>query len=116
MAHHMDVGKSTAKHMARPETNDVYATESIGAVGTIGKKWFVNLQLKGKLKIHQLDSGATCNAMSFRDKKRLAPREKLKPSVTMLRLYSDRGLPSLGPSLLQSVLYRAANTNWTLRL
>lgn len=39
MAHHMDVGKSTAKHMARPETNDVYATESIGTVGTIGKKF-----------------------------------------------------------------------------
>lgn len=77
------------------DSNDVYATESIGAVRTKGNKWFVNLRLNGKLQRCQLDSGATCNAMSLRDRMRLAPREKLKASGTILKLYSDQGLPSL---------------------
>lgn len=78
------------------EANDVYVYVSIGAVEMRGKKWFVNLWLNGKIQKCQLDSGATCNVMSLRDKKRLALRGNLRPSTTMLKMYSDQGLPSLG--------------------
>lgn len=71
------------------------AAESIGAVRTRGEKWFVNLRFNG-LQRCQIDSGATCNVMSLGDKRRLAPRDKLKQSNTTLKLCSDQRMPSLG--------------------
>lgn len=101
---HIAEGLNFDKESTVIETNDVYAVESIGAVRTRGKKWFVNLRLNGTLQKCQIDSGATCNVMSLRDKKRLAPREKLKQSNTTLKLYSDHGLPSLGVSTMDCVV------------
>ncbi|CAL8338138.1 unnamed protein product [Boreogadus saida] len=62
------------------DERDVYTAESMGAVNTQRKKWFV--------KRCQLDSGATCNVMSMKDKMRLAPRAPLQKSLVRLRLYN----------------------------
>lgn len=77
-------------------TEDVYASECIGAVRAKGQKWFVTLLLNNKPQKCQLDSGATCNVMSLKDKRRLAPRDKLTQSSTKLKLYSEQFMTSLG--------------------
>lgn len=84
--------------------NDVYTSECIGAVRTKGKKWFVTLLLNDKPQQCQLDSGATCNVMCLKDKLRLAPRDKLKTSVTKLKLYSGQLLTSLGLFVTECVV------------
>ncbi|GAA6080762.1 uncharacterized protein LOC121847580 [Tachysurus ichikawai] len=48
--------------------DDIYVVESISTVHMKGKKWFVSLQLHGKSLPCQLDLGATCNVMSYKDK------------------------------------------------
>lgn len=53
--------------------DDIYTVESISTVHMKGKKWFVSLRLHGKSLRCQLDSGATCNVMSYKDKVRVAP-------------------------------------------
>lgn len=58
-------------------TEDVHSSECIGAVRAKGQKWFVTLLLNNKPQQCQLDSGATCNVMSLKEKGRLAPRDKL---------------------------------------
>ncbi|KAF3856230.1 hypothetical protein F7725_016953, partial [Dissostichus mawsoni] len=70
------------------DERDVYTAESVGAVNTQGKKWFVNLPLQSGVQRCQLDSGATCNVMSIKDKTRLAPRTPLLKSLTRLKLYN----------------------------
>lgn len=61
-----------------------------------GKKWFVNLRMDGVRLKCQLDSGATCNVMSLKEKMKVAPNRKLAPSQTRLRLYSGEVMTSLG--------------------
>lgn len=51
------------------EDNQIYSAETIGTVNGQGKKWFATLKLNGALQRCQLDSGATCNVMSIRDKR-----------------------------------------------
>uniref|UniRef100_A0A673W9M9 Gypsy retrotransposon integrase-like protein 1 n=1 Tax=Salmo trutta TaxID=8032 RepID=A0A673W9M9_SALTR len=85
-------------------TEDVYASECIGAVRAKGQKWFVTLLLNNKPQQCQLDSGATCNVMSLRDKRRLAPRDKLTQSSTKLKLYSGQFMTSLGLFVTECVL------------
>ena len=75
---------------------DVYTAESGGAVNTQRKKWFVNLPLHRGVQRCQLDSGATCNVMSMKDKMRLAPRTPLQKSLTRLRLYISEWMSSMG--------------------
>lgn len=48
--------------------DDLFTTKCIGAVGPKGKKWFAALILNGTKQKCQLDSGATCDVMSLRDK------------------------------------------------
>ncbi|CAL8378366.1 unnamed protein product [Boreogadus saida] len=67
------------------DERDVYTAESLGAQR---KKWFVNLPLHRGVQRCQLDSGATCNVMSMKDKMRLAPRAPLQKSLARLRLYN----------------------------
>lgn len=68
------------------EQRHIYTAERIGAVNTQGGKWFVNLQLHRGRQRCLLDTGATCNVMSIRDKMTLAPRVMLQPSRTKLKL------------------------------
>lgn len=92
----------TIEQMSDPEdahllsTDMVYSSECIGAVNTKGKKWFVNLRLNNIIQPCQLDSGATCDVMSIKDKMKLAPRAPLQPSSTKLKLYSGELMESLG--------------------
>lgn len=76
--------------------SDIYMHESIGAVHSRGKKWFVTLRLHNKQQQCQLDSGATCNVMSYKDKINLAPDTHLLPSDTRLKLYSGELMSSMG--------------------
>lgn len=76
--------------------DDIYTVESISTVHMKGKKWFVSLRLHGKSLRCQLDSGATCNVMSYKDKVRVAPHTPLQPSNAKLRLYSGELLDSVG--------------------
>lgn len=75
--------------------NERDTAESVGAVNTQGKKWFVNLPLLRGVQRCQLDCGATCNVMSIKDK-RLAPRAPLQKSFTRLRLYNSVWMSSMG--------------------
>ena len=43
-----------------------------------------------------MDSGATCNVMSLKVKMRVAPKGKMAPSHTRLKLYSGEVMTSLG--------------------
>lgn len=83
---------------------DIYMHESIGAVQAKGKKWFVTLQINQKSQQCQLDSGATCDVMSYTDKMKLAPNTALKPSKTRLKLYSGDMLTSMGIFETESVI------------
>lgn len=74
----------------------LYTAESIGAVQGRGKKWFANIQMNGGTQRCQLDSGATCDVMSIKDMRRLAPEAKLLPSQTRLVLYSGQSMHSIG--------------------
>lgn len=65
-------------------------------MNTKGKKWFATLRLQGKSLQCQLDSGATCNVMSYEDKVKGAPHTLLRPSNVKLRLYSGESLDSMG--------------------
>lgn len=76
--------------------DDIYMHESIGAVQAKGKKWFVILQINQKTQQCQIDSGATCDVMSYKDKMKLAPDTSLQPSNTRLKLYSGDLLSSMG--------------------
>ncbi|GAA6083839.1 uncharacterized protein LOC115134386, partial [Tachysurus ichikawai] len=87
------------EHSKEPVGNsddDIYVVESISTVHMKGKKWFVSLQLHGKSLRCQLDSGATCNVMSYKDKVKVAPHTPLRPSSAKLRLYSGESLDSMG--------------------
>lgn len=84
--------------------DDLFTTECIGAVGPKGKKWFAALMLNGTKQRCQLDSGATCDVMSLKDKMRIAPREKLMPSSTKLKLYSGQLMTSLGLFVTECVV------------
>lgn len=68
--------------------DDLFTTECIGAVGPKGKKWFAALTPNGTKQKCQLDSGATCDIMSLKDKMRIAPQEKLMPSSSSSTLVS----------------------------
>ena len=70
--------------------------ESIGAVQAKGKKWFVTLKMNSKSQRCQLDSGATCDVMSYNDKMKLAPNTPLLSSSTRRKLYSGDLLSSMG--------------------
>lgn len=94
-------------------TEDVYASECIGAVRAKGQKWFVTLLLNNKPQQCQLDSGATCNVMSLKDKRRLAPRDKLTQSSTKLKLF--RPVHDLFRPVCDSVFYVARNTPLSLK-
>lgn len=63
--------------------DDLFTTECIGAVGPKGKKWFAALMLNGTKQRCQLDSGATCDVMSLKDKMRIAPQHADSPAVDM---------------------------------
>ncbi len=76
--------------------DDIYTVESISTVHMERKKWFVSLRLDGKTLRCQLDSGATCNVMSYKDKVKVAPHTPLRPSNVKLRLYSGESLNSMG--------------------
>lgn len=78
------------------QLGQIYTAMSIGAVNTQGKKWFVNLPLQNGPQRCQLDSGATCNVMSIKDKMRLSPRTPLQPSLTRLKLYNSAWMNSMG--------------------
>ncbi len=82
----------------------IYTAMSIGAVNTQGKKWFVNLPLQNGPQRCQLDSGATCNVMSIKDKMRLSPRTALQPSLTRLKLYNSAWMNSMGLFSTQCVI------------
>ncbi|KAK5893965.1 hypothetical protein CesoFtcFv8_010707 [Champsocephalus esox] len=86
------------------DERDVYTAESVGAVNTRGKKWFVNLPLQSGVQRCQLDSGATCNVMSIKDKTRLAPRTPLLKSLIRLKLYNSEWMSSLGVYSTQCVI------------
>ena len=74
----------------------IYTAQSIGAVQECGKKWFDNIKMNGGFQRCQLDSGATCDVMSIKDMRRLAPQAKLLPSQTRLVLYSGQSIRSIG--------------------
>lgn len=76
----------------------------MGAVNTQGKKWFVNLPLHRGVKRCRLDSGATCNVMSLKDKMRLGPKVPLQKSLTRLRLYNSEWMSSMGVYSIQCVI------------
>lgn len=78
------------------DADQIYTAESIGALHGQGKKWFATLKLNGELQRCQLDSGATCNVMSIKDKRKLAPNVPLHPSKARLVLYSGETLNSVG--------------------
>ena len=83
--------------MDRSDTEThMYTAESIGAVQGHGKKWFANIKMNGGSQRCQLDSGATCDVMSIKDMRRLAPEAKLLPSQTRLVLYSGQSMHSIG--------------------
>ncbi len=86
------------------DERDVYTAMSVGAVNTQSKKWFVNLPLHKGVQRCQLDSGATCNALSIKDKMRLAPRMPLRPSLTRLKLYNNEWMNSMGMYSTQYVI------------
>lgn len=74
----------TANHTKHPEDMSpsdteahIYTAQSIGAVQGCEKKWFVNIKMNGGSQRCQLDSGATCDVMSIKDMRRLAPQAKL---------------------------------------
>lgn len=75
---------------------DIYMVESISMVQMKGNRWFVSLRLHGKSLCSQLDSGPTCNVMSYKDKLKVAPYTPLHPSNAKLRLYSGESLDSMG--------------------
>lgn len=52
--------------------------------------------MNGGFQRCQLDSGATCDVMSIKDKRRLAPEVKLLPSNTKLVLYSGQSMQTMG--------------------
>ena len=92
-----------AADMEAPDDTDrsdtdahIYTTQSIGAVQGQGKKWFANIKMNGGSQRCQLDSGATCDVMSIKDMRRLAPHAKLLPSQTRLVLYSGQSMQSIG--------------------
>lgn len=78
------------------DNGQIYTASATGSPSSRGKKWFVNLQLHGTRQRCQLDSGATCNVMSLQDKRKIAPKVRLKPSQTRLKLYSGEVMKSLG--------------------
>ena len=86
------------------DERDVYTAESLGAVNTQRKKWFVNLPLHRGVQRCQLDSGATCNVMSMEDKMRLAPKAPLQKSLARLRLYNSEWMSSIGVYSTQCVI------------
>ncbi|XP_061765807.1 uncharacterized protein LOC133558441 [Nerophis ophidion] len=86
------------------DERDVYTAESVGAVNTQGKKWFVNLPLQQGVQRCQFNSGATCNVISMKDKMRLAPRTPLQKSHTRLKLYNSEWMNSLGLYSTQCVI------------
>ena len=68
-------------------------THEIGAVGSKGKRWFVTLEMKmpnceSQLVKCQLDTGSTCNTISYADFFKICFDEsKLKSSNVKLKLY-----------------------------
>ena len=74
----------------------LYMTSATSTDRTQGKKWFVNLKMNAVRQKCQLDSGATCNVMSLKEKMRVAPKGKMAPSHTKLKLYSGEIMTSLG--------------------
>lgn len=95
------------KHSKEPvgdSDDDIYVVEFISTVHMKGKKWFVSLQFHDKSLRCQLDSGATCNVMSYKDKVKVAPHTPLRPSSVKLRLYSGKSLDSMGVFDTESVV------------
>uniref|UniRef100_A0AAV2K178 Ig-like domain-containing protein n=1 Tax=Knipowitschia caucasica TaxID=637954 RepID=A0AAV2K178_KNICA len=89
-------GEAESGQSSEEETH-LYMIESVSAVGqTKGKKWFVTLKFNSKSQRCQLDSGATCNIMTLKDKKKLSSKGKLRQSNASLRLYSGEIIKSLG--------------------
>lgn len=83
--------------LSRSDTKaHIYTAETIGAVQGRGKKWFANIKMNRGSQRCQLDSGATCDVMSIKDMRRLAPGAKLLPSQTRLVLYSGQSMYSIG--------------------
>uniref|UniRef100_A0AAV2KM67 Uncharacterized protein n=1 Tax=Knipowitschia caucasica TaxID=637954 RepID=A0AAV2KM67_KNICA len=79
-------GEAESGQSSEEETH-LYMIESVSAVGqTKGKKWFVTLKFNSKSQRCQLDSGATCNIMTLKDKKKLSSKGKLRQSDTCERL------------------------------
>lgn len=74
---------------------DVYKIESVGAVKTQGKKWFVNLPLCKGVQKCQLDCAATC---ILKDKLRLFRK------IPKYRLYNSEWMNSLGVFSTQCVI------------
>lgn len=73
-------------------------------------KWFAALTLNGTKQKCQLDSGATCDVTSLKDKMRIAPQEKLMPSSTRLKLYSGQLMTSMGLFVTECVVQDRKHT------
>ena len=82
-------------------------THEIGAVSSKGKRWFVTLEMKmpnceSQLVKCQLDTGSTCNTISYVDFCKICFDEsKLKSSNVKLKLYDGTILTPRGQSEIQ---------------
>ena len=82
-------------------------THEIGAVSSKGKRWFVTLEVKmpnceSQLVKCQLDTGSTCNTISYADFCKICFDEsKLNSSNVKLKLYDGTILTPRGQSEIQ---------------
>ena len=82
-------------------------THEIGAVNSKAKRWFVTLEMKmpnceSQLLKCQLDTGSTCNTISYTDFCKICFDEnKLKSSNVKLKLYDGTILTPRGQSEIQ---------------
>ena len=90
------------------ETNDLFClTHDIGSINSKGKRWFVTIEMQipnhePQLVKCQLDTGSTCNTISYQDFCKICSDEsKLKDSYVKLKLYDGTILTPRGQNKIQ---------------
>ena len=100
--------RTSSDNDVHSETDDLFClTHDIGSINSKGKRWFVTIVMlipnhEPQLVKCQLDTGSTCNTISYQDFCKICSDErKLKDSNVKLKLYDGTILQPRGQNKIQ---------------
>ena len=100
--------RTSSDNDVHSETDDLFClTHDIGSINSKGKRWFVTIEMQipnhePQLVKCQLDTGSTCNTISYQDFCKICSDEsKLKDSNVKLKLYDGTILTPRGQNKIQ---------------